>query len=422
VLLRLARGVPREVEVESILPLCASLEKILEKSAGAGGAWSSLALLRAALPGDEARDAACEAALRGLEAAAAAGEPTAAQRRVLREILARRGGEAPCRLKLLSRLPPPGAADDLAAGLASAEEARRCLEAVAHAGSDGEPADAAARRRYLEALLLERLGRLEEALERLRPLAGGDEARSEAIAACVRLLRRSGRAAEAGALLSAALAKSPRQGPDLWELWLETELAARSPAAVLADLPEPPSNPEPAAAGPAPARSGREDARWLLAALAAGKGIRIRCGGGALEGPDGTVWGEDRFSLGGEPAQVTGVAVRGAELPELYRRCRQFSEWLDEDLCGYRLPLPAGSYRVRLHFAEVDRNVPGSRRFDVVVADQGLTDLDVCREAGFRAALVKTFEVKLDGAPLEIRFQSRLGDAMVSGIEIARIE
>jgi len=213
----------------------------------------------------------------------------------------------------------------------------------------------------------------------------------------------------------------------LWDLWVEIQLGdlKLTLADVLAELPLTIIGTDgPQVDGRSEEDSTVADFRWLLERLRDGAGLRLNCGGEVITAPDGRVWGRDRFFLSGEMlwGEDTGVAVSTTTGPEpLYQRLRGFLAREDESLWGYRIPLPTGSYRVRLHLAETQFNTKGFRRYDVWAQErQVLHDVDALEEAGFRTALVKEFSVELAGGPLEIRFVYRSGQRppSVAGIEI----
>ena len=198
---------------------------------------------------------------------------------------------------------------------------------------------------------------------------------------------------------------------------MEVELNDRKllPEQALAELPRVPGEVE--------ADSYAGDVRWLLERLRDGSGVRINCGGEDFIAPGGAPWGHDRFFQGGEEIRSDDVRIDGAPAEALYRRMRAFPLTQDESLWGYLLPVPRGRYRVSLHFAEIGRNVPGWRRFDVWVQGQEvLTDLDVVKAAGFRKAVVRNCDVELTGGALSIRFAYRLRKPMVSAIEIQKLD
>jgi hypothetical protein len=116
--------------------------------------------------------------------------------------------------------------------------------------------------------------------------------------------------------------------------------------------------------------------------------------------------------------------VSGAASAALYQCERVFP--LEEDGPGssYAIPLPPGSYRVHLHFAEVTICIKDLRRFDVLLeGETALEELDLM-DAGFATAIEKVFERRVDDGSLEIRFVHRppREGPRVSAIEVERVE
>jgi hypothetical protein len=88
-------------------------------------------------------------------------------------------------------------------------------------------------------------------------------------------------------------------------------------------------------------------------------------------------------------------------------------------LRGYRLNLPAGTYKVTLQFAELTDIAKGKRVFDVSLQGKTVVQkLDVVDRVGQNNALDLTFEnieVK-EGQPLAVSFTKRKGEPMLAGL------
>lgn len=124
----------------------------------------------------------------------------------------------------------------------------------------------------------------------------------------------------------------------------------------------------------------------------------------------------------------TGTPVEGVEapaVPSLYD-----TEWtggasrgvgLGKTAFSFAIPVDAGRYRVRLHFAERVQTEIGARLFDVDV-EGGAPDivaLDVLAEAGgMHRALVKDVGAEVADGTLDLAFLRRRGNAIVSAIEV----
>ncbi|HOL73345.1 MAG TPA: malectin domain-containing carbohydrate-binding protein, partial [Bryobacteraceae bacterium] len=86
----------------------------------------------------------------------------------------------------------------------------------------------------------------------------------------------------------------------------------------------------------------------------------------------------------------------------------------------YRFDVPAGNYRVNLHFAEIFFSRPGERVFDVFINGQkALVNFDIVAAAGGpNRAVVRQFDVSLPAPGMVIELAPRVENAKISGIEI----
>lgn len=133
----------------------------------------------------------------------------------------------------------------------------------------------------------------------------------------------------------------------------------------------------------------------------------------------------DRFHLGGEPfLNGRGVfegEITGTKSAALYRGERYFAIDMGVPANAYEIPLPAGKYRVTLHFAEIYHKEPGKRLFDVLLEGKTvLESYDPCAK-GFATADVRTFEVEVSDGLLEIAVLRRLDYPKLSAIEVERL-
>ena len=137
----------------------------------------------------------------------------------------------------------------------------------------------------------------------------------------------------------------------------------------------------------------------------------------------GNLWLADQYFFGGLTTQRT-QRVEQTDRPNLFagERYGDFT---------YEIPVPAGEYELRLHFAETwfgDANpgpgALGARRFDVFLGDEPLlADIDILREAGAEnRAIVKTFRnIRPDRrGKVTLHFVSHQNFAMVNAIELER--
>jgi len=283
------------------------------------------------------------------------------------------------------------------------------FEAVAGGG------DVVGRRAYLRGRRLQREGKYAEAVEHFDVARFRSPSRWEPVVAYAECLRATRRTAGASSELARLLEDSCPGNPRVWDLWLEIQLLdlRRGPEGILAA--------RPCARGRYPAASCAENVRWLLETLAAGGALRINSAGGRFTGRDGKVWAADRFctaGVGHEPDRhpFAGEIALTDDDP-IYRTDRYFPAASDRRT-GYRIPLPLGSYRVTLHFAETYRREPPARAFDVYLEDTRVLTGHEPITAGFATAHSRSFDVEVQDGALEIAFGKRVGDPHVAALEI----
>jgi hypothetical protein len=88
---------------------------------------------------------------------------------------------------------------------------------------------------------------------------------------------------------------------------------------------------------------------------------------------------------------------------------------------SYNIPVSNGSYLVRLHFAELNKNGEGLRVFDVNIegGEKELTLFDIFKEAGgVGKAIVKEFNIDISDGALNIDFIRQVENAKISAIEV----
>ncbi len=136
----------------------------------------------------------------------------------------------------------------------------------------------------------------------------------------------------------------------------------------------------------------------------------------------GKLWNPDTYYSGGSAVQSTVQHIWRTQDPIIYRTSRQGD-------FTYNIPLKAGTYELRLHFAETQYGPEnaggggeGSRTMTVTANGQVLLqDFDVLADAGGeRTAEVKVFHdisPATDGQ-LHLSFSGRSGSAMLSAIEV----
>jgi serine/threonine protein kinase/WD40 repeat protein len=306
----------------------------------------------------------------------------------------------------------------LAAVPVPAAERDRGRTARLAAGGDGAPD--AALLAYREGRVLQRAGRIAEALEQLERAGELDRGAVEPVLRRMACHRALGQPARAESLARGAIEAGEVLDDDrLWRAWTHTVVAGlrRSPAEALASLPHDPRPPPARAAG---------DHRWILEELSRDGVIRINCGGGDVETSDGKRWSRDRFFLGGfSNDRRPGGECRGANPGEgdeaLNSTERRFAG-NESFYRAYSIPLPPGRYRVLLHLDGWTTDRLGIRLYDVLlegrsVAEGGET-LRTLPETSNRLEM----ELDLADGALDIDFlPHRYNAGVVSAIEVERV-
>jgi hypothetical protein len=379
---------------------------------------SSLAIVLAARGGAGGAERALEILLPVLETAGTSKVPLPRLLEDLRAVLEAYSGDAPGGepLALLPSLPPYQAID----AALSIEPHPRDVGAILERFRS--PADGTAARDrllYLEGSLLAKRGDLPRSIAKLEELARRDAASPEPVLRLAEVLRLWGQPDLAAEALRAAL-EGPR-GKDrrLWDLWLAVELVDldRPAREVLESLPA-------ASGGPAPDGDYPGDVAWLLERCANGEPLRIRSGGGEYQEPGGRLWGKDRFALGGKTSSAWGGDILDTDADPLYRTERYFPLEEAGERSAYAIPLPPGTYRVHLHFAEVYQDFPEFRRFDVLLEGKKVLDDFDSMKAGFATKIEEVFDTAVIDGLLEVRFVHRpaLDVPKVSAIEVEKID
>jgi hypothetical protein len=167
------------------------------------------------------------------------------------------------------------------------------------------------------------------------------------------------------------------------------------------------------AAGPAP----------IAAAVANPNELRILAGhlNGEYTDRWGRIWQADRYFQGGSVFESHGHAISGTREPGIYQSRR-------EGAFAYDIPLPAGVYELRLHFAETlygENNEAGggesSRVFNVWInGTEALHEFDAISEAGAGTADIRTFkDISPDAdGKLHLKFQPFHSPPLLNAIEI----
>jgi len=152
--------------------------------------------------------------------------------------------------------------------------------------------------------------------------------------------------------------------------------------------------------------------------------VRILAGSLTGEYTDrmGRVWQSDRYFQGGGVFETHDHPIFGTREPRIYQSRREGS-------FAYDIPLPAGVYELRLHFAETlygENNVAGggesSRVFNVWMnGKEALHEFDVVSEAGPSTAHIRAFKdvTPTGDGKLHLKFEQFTNPALLSAIEIS---
>jgi hypothetical protein len=135
----------------------------------------------------------------------------------------------------------------------------------------------------------------------------------------------------------------------------------------------------------------------------------------------GRIWQSDRYFEGGTVFESRDHAIFGTREPRIYQSRREGS-------FRYDIPLAAGTYELRLHFAETlygENNVAGggesSRVFNVWINDkEALHEFDVIAEVGPSTADVRAFKdiSPASDGKLHLKFEPFSNPPLLSAIEI----
>jgi beta-galactosidase len=140
----------------------------------------------------------------------------------------------------------------------------------------------------------------------------------------------------------------------------------------------------------------------------------------------GVLYGSDQFFTGGEghdrdpPAASRGGSA-GPKSPVANAADQVPYESYREGRFEYRVPVANGTYNVTLRFFEpVKDQAKGARVFNVAAeGKQVVRSLDIAAEAGgSHRAVDKSFKVPVSDGLLNLSFEPKVGNAVVSALEI----
>lgn len=142
--------------------------------------------------------------------------------------------------------------------------------------------------------------------------------------------------------------------------------------------------------------------------------VRIHCGGDPYTDSAGQVWAQDaNFTTGGH-GYYTTHAITGTANQPLF----QTERWNTGHLT-YTFTLPNGSYHVNISLAEIYFGSAGTRVINIAL--QGMpafTGIDIFKEVGQYAALVKSADATVSSGTLVIDLTATADNPKCSAIEI----
>ncbi|MBF9254588.1 T9SS type A sorting domain-containing protein [Pontibacter sp. 172403-2] len=137
----------------------------------------------------------------------------------------------------------------------------------------------------------------------------------------------------------------------------------------------------------------------------------------------GNVWESDANYRKGSvrlDKQVVTTPIASTDEDVLYQTYLSAATDLAET--RFEVPLANGSYRVRLHFVENYFSSTGARVFNTTIENSlQLANFDIYREVGYRAALVKDFEVNITDGVLNLKFNPTVNRLALAGVEIYKV-
>ncbi|WP_247828490.1 PA14 domain-containing protein [Arthrobacter antioxidans] len=159
----------------------------------------------------------------------------------------------------------------------------------------------------------------------------------------------------------------------------------------------------------------------------AGQAIRINAGGGAVT-TGGVNWLADTYFAGGKTYTNPAVTqIAGTDSDALYFSER--SATTGPGTFGYNIPVPAGNYTVRLHFAEIYHGATGGgaggtgkRVFGVNLegGPQEISNLDLNAVVSPMTAHIVSQTLGVTDGNLDIDFASTVDQPKISAIEVIR--
>lgn len=141
--------------------------------------------------------------------------------------------------------------------------------------------------------------------------------------------------------------------------------------------------------------------------------IRINAGGPDYTDPSSNLWVSDRLFVGGTTVDRGSVSIANTALDTLYQTERY-------GMSSFAVPVPNGTYEVRVHMAETFFTTTGSRVFSVTAEGVTAANIDIISEVGTpNTAHVEVISpVTVSDGTLNITFSASVNNAAINGIEI----
>ncbi|CAN8062478.1 unnamed protein product [Agarophyton chilense] len=115
---------------------------------------------------------------------------------------------------------------------------------------------------------------------------------------------------------------------------------------------------------------------------------------------------------------TSGIPISGPNGAAPWDPLFSSHRWTQESVLSYKIPVPAGTFTVKLLFAEVFFAVPGARSFDVFI--NGVTkdqNLDIFKTVGKNVGFIKTYGgIPSKGGFIDITLIKAVENPMISGI------
>ncbi|WP_167855699.1 malectin domain-containing carbohydrate-binding protein [Hymenobacter fodinae] len=148
---------------------------------------------------------------------------------------------------------------------------------------------------------------------------------------------------------------------------------------------------------------------------------RINAGGGQISTSLGTFAADYYYSAATSYVYSVTSPIAGTTDDALYQTERSAST--NQGSFNYALPVPSGTYRVVLHFAELYWSGPGQRLFDVSLEGTKVLDnYDIFAKVGALTATTETFTTTVSDGTLNLLFSGLANDGGVDRPKVSAIE